>query len=59
MAGYKSERNEEIFNLFQNDRSVTMKWLAEKYGLKVSGIQAIIQRERKARGLVRDRRVKK
>lgn len=51
-----AERDKEIYELFISDRSMTHQVLADKYNLAIGSIASIIHRQKKLRGLLKDKK---
>ncbi len=51
-----AERDEKIYNEYMSDRSITREELGKKYGLAGSSISAIVHRQKKLRGLLKDKK---
>ena len=51
-----SERDKKIYDEYMSDRNITREELGKKYGLAGSSISAIVHRQKKLRGLLKDKK---
>ena len=54
-----AERDKAILEMYLSDRLITPQEIADKFGLTRANVNSIIHRQKKARGLLKEKKSKK